>query len=68
MLDILKPKEIGVWAVVFNNYVIENYVGHPELYNSPFPDEINILLIQHSSERGQPKIGSIWNGDKFINV
>ena len=67
LLDILKPKEVGVWAVVLNGYVIDTHIGHPEMYVSPFPDEFNISLIQHSNERGVSKVGSIWNGEKFIN-
>jgi hypothetical protein len=67
MIDTLKPKEVGVWAVVFKGRVIANHIGHPEMYVSPFPDEFNISLVQHSHSRGRAKIGNIWNGEKFIN-
>lgn len=67
MIDTLKLKEIGVWAVVLNGFVIANHIGHPEMYVSPFPDDFNISLIQHSNERGVAKIGNRWNGEKFIN-
>lgn len=66
ILDILKPKEIGVWAVVLNGFVVDTHIGHPELYNSPLANEFNISLIQHSSDRGTAKIGYIWTGERFI--
>lgn len=66
-IDDFKLSEIGVWAVVVNNRVVANHIGHPETYANPWAEEFNISLVQHSNERGRPKIGSTWTGDRFIN-
>ena len=66
MFDSLKPKEITVWAVILNNRVISMHIGHPELYHSPFPDNIDVSLVEWDNEfRGHAKVGDIWDGHKF---
>lgn len=65
LLDDFKSKELSIWAVVIGKAVIDTHVGHPELYVSRFPDEIDVKLIQYSHERGFPKKGDIWDGERF---
>ena len=58
-------KELTVWAVVINKIVAATHVGPPELYNNPLSEEYDISLIQFSQDRGFPKIGDLWDGERF---
>lgn len=66
LFDQIEKKDWSVWAVVINNIVVFNHTGHPELYINPFPDEVEVSLIQHSKDRGWAKKGYIWTGERFI--
>lgn len=66
LFDQIEKKDWSVWAVIVDNFVIDNHTGHPELYVSPFPDDIEVSLVQHSKDRGRAQIGNIWTGERFI--
>ena len=66
LFDQIEKKDWSVWAVIVNNTVMFAHTGHPDLFVNPFPDDVNVSLVQYSLERGVPKVGDIWTGERFI--
>lgn len=65
LIDEFKFSELTVWAVVVNNIVVAVHTGPPELYKHPLSEVLNIKLIEYSDGRGFPKVGDIWDGERF---
>lgn len=55
-----------MWGVVIGNTLINTHTGPPELFINPFPDDMKVSLVQYSMERGVPKVGDTWTGERFI--